>query len=89
MKFTEAKLEQAIIDLPGKEGYPHVLGETISREPGDVLIKDDLRSFLATQYASDSITPDEIDRVVRKLEVLPASDLYESNKVIMKMMILL
>ena len=35
MKFTEAKLEQAIIDLPGKEGYPHVLGETISREPGD------------------------------------------------------
>lgn len=85
MKFTEARLEQAIIDLLGKEGYPHVLGETINREPDEVLIKDDLRSFLASKYASDNITLDEIDRVIRKLEVLPASDLYESNKVIMKM----
>ena len=25
MIFTEAKLEQAIIDLLSKEGYPHVL----------------------------------------------------------------
>lgn len=30
MKFTEARLEQAIIELLGKQGYPHVLGETIS-----------------------------------------------------------
>jgi hypothetical protein len=29
MKFTEVRLEQAIIDLLGKEGYPHVLGETV------------------------------------------------------------
>ncbi len=35
MKFTEAKLEQAIIHLLGNEGYPHVLGETISRGPGE------------------------------------------------------
>ena len=85
MKFTEARLEQAIIDLLGKEGYPHVLGETISRESDEVLIKDDLKKFLASQYSSDNITSDEINRVVRKLDVQPASDLYESNKVIMKM----
>ncbi len=30
MKFTEARLEQAIIDLLGNEGYPHVLGETVA-----------------------------------------------------------
>jgi type I restriction enzyme, R subunit len=85
MKFTEAKLEQAIIELLGQEGYPHVLGEIISREPGDVLIKEDLRNFLASQYAGDNITANEIDSIVRKLTTFPASDLYESNKAIMKM----
>jgi hypothetical protein len=29
MKFTEASLEAAIIELLGEEGYPHVLGEKI------------------------------------------------------------
>ena len=85
MKFTEARLEQAIIELLGKEGYPHVLGESISRNPGEVLIKDDLRNFLANQYGDANITPGEIDSIVRQLEIFPASDLYESNKAIMKM----
>ena len=85
MKFTEARLEQAIIELLSKQGYPHVLGETISREPGEVLIKEDLQNFLAGQYADDNITTNEIDAIIRKLETLPASDLYESNKAIMKM----
>ena len=85
MKFTEARLETAIIELLGKQGYPHVLGETISREPGEVLIKEDLKNFLAGQYADDNITANEIDAIIRQLETLPASDLYESNKTIMKM----
>jgi len=85
MKFTEAKLEQVIIHLLGNEGYPHVLGETISRGPGEVLIKEDLKNFLASRYGGDNITPAEIDSIVRKLELLPASDLYDSNKVVMKM----
>ena len=85
MKFTEARLEQAIINLLGMEGYPHVLGETISRGPGEVLIKEDLRNFLTGQYGGDNITPGEIDAIVRKLELLPASDLYDSNKAVMKM----
>jgi|GEM_PF-2453499 len=32
MKFTEARLEAAIIDLLGAEGYPRVLGEAIERQ---------------------------------------------------------
>ncbi len=31
MKFTESQLEQAFIDLLVKEGYPHVLGNNLSR----------------------------------------------------------
>lgn len=85
MTFTEARLEQAILELLSKEGYPHIKGETISREPVEVLIKEDLRKFLAKQYADNHITPHEIDSIIRKLETLPASDLYESNKSIMKM----
>jgi type I restriction enzyme, R subunit len=84
-KFTEAKLEHAIIELLGEEGYPHVLGETIRRDPGEVLIKADLRAFLSERYADEGITPAEIDLIIRKLEVLPASDLYGSNKAFMKL----
>ena len=32
MKFTEAQLEAAIIELLEAEGYPHVVGETIERQ---------------------------------------------------------
>jgi type I restriction enzyme, R subunit len=42
MKFTEAKLEQAIIDLLGEEGYPHVLGRDVNREPNEVLVSDEI-----------------------------------------------
>ena len=85
MKFTEAQLEAAIIELLEAEGYPHVLGETIDRQSADVLIKDDLRVFLARQYAKDGITPGEIEAVIQKLEAYSSADLYESNKQIMKM----
>jgi type I restriction enzyme, R subunit len=85
MKFTEAHLETAIIDLLGEMGYPHVLGEMIERQPQEVLIKADLRAFLAKQYAADGITSVEIDSVIHQLEAYPAADLYESNKAIMKL----
>ena len=85
VKFTEAQLEAAIIELLGEEGYPHVLGEAIERQSQDVLIKADLQAFLAKQYAADGITPGEIESVIQKLEAFPSADLYESNKQIMKM----
>ncbi|MCD0462964.1 hypothetical protein [Roseiconus lacunae] len=40
MKYTEAKLEEAIISLLGEQGYPHTLGTEIDREPSDVLIRN-------------------------------------------------
>lgn len=85
MKFTETALEEAIIELTLKQGILHVPGGKIIRAPDDVLIKDDLRTFLANKYEADDITPSEIDTIIRKLEMLPHSDLYDSNKAIMKM----
>ena len=84
MKFTEDRLEQAIIELLATEGYPHTIGEVLDRNPDDVLIKSDLRHFLATRYKADAITEYEIESIIHKLEYLPASDLYDTNKAIMK-----
>ncbi|MCG3842404.1 type I restriction endonuclease subunit R [Psychrobacter sp. Ps1] len=85
MKFTEDRLEQAIIELLADEGYPHTVGEALDRNPDDVLIKSDLRQFLATRYRDESITDYEIESIIHKLEYLPASDLYDTNKAIMKL----
>lgn len=84
MKFTEAQLETAIIGLLKEQGYPHVLGASISRSASDVLIKDDLHAFLAKHYAAEGITQGEINGIIRQLELLPASDLYDSNKTFCK-----
>ena len=83
-KFTEAKLEQAIIELLGKQGFPHVKGEEITRQPNEVLIKTDLREFLTSQYAGENITVGEIESVITMLDRLSALDLYDTNKKIMK-----
>ena len=85
MKFNEAQLESAIIELLSVEGYPHVLGEAIERQPQEVLIKADLRAFLAKQYGADGITSQEIEAVIKQLEAYSSADLYESNKAIMKL----
>jgi len=84
MKFTEAKLEQAFIELLGNEGYPHFLGNTISRMPEDVLIEDDIIEFLLTQYKKEGLTLNEAKSIVLQLKTLPASELYETNKKIMR-----
>src|SRR5690606_7610318 len=83
MKCTESQLEQAFISLLESQGYPHVKGEDIVREKEEVLIREDLQAFLKERYAEQKITSVEISRVIRELEKLPASDLYESNKTIM------
>ena len=86
MKFTEEKLEKAFTELLGQEGFPHHLGISISRKPDDVLIVEDLRNFLLTQYAPQDITANEVNSIILQLKSLPASDLYESNKTFLRML---
>jgi type I restriction enzyme R subunit len=85
MKFTEAKLEAAFIDLLARVGIPHTLGIDLHRHPEEVLLKDDLRAYLLRAYAPEGLQAQEVETIIRELERLPASDLYESNKVFMKM----
>ena len=86
MKFTEEKLEKAFTELLGQEGFPHHLGITIVRKPDEVLIEEDLQTFLLTQYAGQGITINETKSIILQLKSLSASDLYESNKTFLKML---
>ena len=85
MRFTETALEEAIVELILQQDISHVPGCEIARGPSDVLIKEDLRAFLKSHYADEGITASEIDGIIRQLEGKPASDLYDSNRAIMKM----
>jgi len=84
MKFTEEKLENAFVELLGIEGYPHYLGNTVSRQSDEVLIDQDLIDYLLRKYQEDQLTPSEAKSIALQLANLPASDLYETNKTVMR-----
>jgi len=84
MKFTEEKLEQVFIELLEKEGYSYHLGSTINRQFDDVLIEEDLKAFLLNRYKKENLTASEVQSIILQLKTLPSSDLYESNKTIMR-----
>lgn len=86
MKFTEAKLEKVFIELLGRQEIPHVLGASIVRKPDEVLIDADLKAFLLAGYENEQLTENEADQIIRQLKSYASSDLYESNKSIMKLL---
>ena len=84
MKFTEASLEKAFTELLGQEGFPHHLGNSIVRAADEVLIEEDLLHYLLSKYANKQLTPTEAKSIILQLKTLPSSDLYESNKTILR-----
>ena len=101
MKFSESQLEKAFITLLVDEEMIHQVGNAVRLTAGNileeqvlaygnivseqVLIAIQLRAFLQIQYAKEEITENEIESIIRDLDRLPSSDLYESNKAFMKM----
>ena len=84
-KFTEEKLELAFIELLENQGITYIFGKDIQRNQSEVLLEDDLKEYLKSRYKTENITDSEITQIVRKLQNYPASDLYDSNKAIMKL----
>lgn len=78
--FSEAVLEQAIIDKFIVEGYEHVSGDDLHRELTDVLIEEDLSAFLAAKYAPQGITGSEISSIIRSLRYASALPVYSANR---------
>lgn len=85
MKFTDAKLEQVFTELLGNEGYPHLVGSSLVRIGEDeVLIEEDLKTYLLTRYQNSNLTEVEAPSIILQLKTLSSADLYESNKKIMR-----
>ena len=79
-QFTEAQLEAAIIELFQQQGYIYVHGEKIHRQYEDILLEDDLRSFLQERYAHEGLSETETQKIINQLTLIPASPLYEGNR---------
>ena len=84
MKFTEEKLERAFVELLGNENYPLFHGDSVVRAADEVLIEADLLNYLLAKYESKQLTVTEAKSIVLQLKTLPSSDLYESNKKILR-----
>lgn len=85
--FSEAVLEQAIIDKFKAEGYDYVSGDNLHRELTDVLIEEDLSAFLAAKYAPQGITQSEIDSIIRNLRYAAATPVYSANRAMFTKMV--
>ena len=55
-------------------------GEEIHRQFEDILLEDDLRSFISSQYGTAGLTDVETQKIVNKLSLIPATPIYESNR---------
>jgi hypothetical protein len=64
MKFTEAQLESAIIELLGVESNLHVLGEVIERQPKEILTK--LRDTLLPQLICGELRITEAEQLTEE-----------------------
>lgn len=85
--FSEAVLEQAIIDKFIEEGYEYVLGDDLHRELSDVLIEEDLAAFLSEKYAPEGMTQSEVDSVIRSLRYASALPVYSANRAMFSRMV--
>ncbi len=79
-KFTEVELEKAIIEIFEQQGYTYIHGENIHRKYDDILLLDDLRSYINSRYASESISDIEMKKIINMLALIPSSPLYAGNR---------
>ena len=79
-KFTEEQLEYAIIELFEKQEYTYVQGDNIHRKYEDVLLLDDLKAFISARYVYEGLTDNEMKQIVNKINLIPATPLYDANR---------
>ncbi len=77
-KFTEAELEKAIIELCTQQEYTYVSGENMHRKYEDILLLDDLRSYLNSRY--NGLSGTEMKKIINKLSLINATPLYLGNR---------
>ena len=78
--FTEDELESAIIEFFHGEEYVYTDGNTLRRDYEEILLKDDLRDFIATRYANENLSETEMTKIMNRLEHINAAPLYIGNR---------
>ena len=84
MSFSEANLENLIVDLIKDKNYTYVHGDSLEREYTDVILEDDLKRFLSERYKINGITSNEINQIIMSLKSVSANPLYDANKTVFK-----
>lgn len=79
-RFTEAELEAAIFELFADHGYECVSGEEMHRQFDEILIRDDLETFLRARYLHEHFSDTEFRKIINRLELASAPSLYETNR---------
>lgn len=79
-KFTEDQLEQAIIELFKQQDYEYVHGDSIHRSFENVILEDDLKSYIISRYSSEGLSEVEIQKIINKITLINTSPLYQGNK---------
>jgi type I restriction enzyme R subunit len=77
-KFTEPELEKAIVTLFERQNYTHVIGKKLHRKYEEILLKDDLREYLANRYSDLTVT--EIEKTISRIENISSTPLYQCNR---------
>ncbi len=79
-QFTEAELESAIIELFKAQGYDYIHGDEIARKYEDILLEDDLRTYLSERYAEEKLTESEVQKIINNIALISSTPLYAGNK---------
>lgn len=79
-KFTESELEKAIIELFEQQEYTHIRGDDIHRKYEDILLLDDLHSYIHSRYSSEFISDIEMQKIINRLSLIPYAPIYSRNK---------
>ncbi|MCQ3914481.1 MAG: type I restriction endonuclease [Mycoplasmoidaceae bacterium] len=77
-QFNETELENAIIKLFKKNGYLYSNGETIHRKYTDILLRDDLLSFIKNRFKD--LSDKEYEKIIAHIENITSSPLFIGNK---------
>ena len=74
--YYESEFEEALIQLLMDVKWNHTFGDDLHRKYTEPLIEGDLREFIKTQYKKKSLTDNEIDSVVAKLQNVSGQNDY-------------
>ena len=77
--FTEAVLEQSIIELFIKQNYEYSFGPNLHRKTKDILFLDDLKNYLIKKY-NNTITENEMQKIINEISFVSSNPLFDGNR---------